>query len=156
MFKIGDFSKLARVSVNTLRHYDRLHLLRPAWIDRYSSYRYYTAGQLGELNRILALKDLGFSLEQIRQLLGSNLQPSELRGLLRLKQSELERLIDSEQRRLDRVDERLRQIEQDGNIPSYDVVLKPVSALPVIGLRQVIPAFSQLTELFEELGKTGI
>ena len=66
MLKIGDFSKLAQVSVKTLRHYGKLGLLTPAWIDRFTSYRYYTLDQLRRLNRILALKDLGFSLEQVR------------------------------------------------------------------------------------------
>ena len=69
MFKIGDFSRLAQVSVKALRYYGKLGLLKPAWIDRYTGYRYYTAEQLPRLNRILALKDLGFSLEQIKQLL---------------------------------------------------------------------------------------
>ncbi len=61
MFKIGDFSKLAQVSDKTLRYYAQLGLLKPVWVDRFSGYRYYTLEQLPRLNRILALKDLGFS-----------------------------------------------------------------------------------------------
>ena len=90
MFKIGDFSKLAQVSVKTLRHYGKMGLIKPAWIDRFSGYRYYTADQLPRLNRILALKDLGFSLEQIRQLLRDDLPAAELRGMMRMKQAEVE------------------------------------------------------------------
>ena len=69
MLKIGDFSKLARVSVKTLRHYAQKDLLTPAWIDRFTGYRYYSIHQLSRLNRILALKDIGFSLDQILQAL---------------------------------------------------------------------------------------
>ena len=67
MLKIGEFSRLAQVSTKTLRHYDQCGLFRPAWIDRFTGYRYYTLSQLPQLNRILTLKDLGFSLEQIGQ-----------------------------------------------------------------------------------------
>lgn len=63
MFKIGEFSRLSRVSVRMLRHYDQLGLLTPSQTDSFTGYRYYSANQLPRLNRILALRDLGFSLE---------------------------------------------------------------------------------------------
>ena len=151
MFKIGDFSKLAQVSVKTLRYYGKLGLLRPSWIDRFTGYRYYTADQLPRLNRILALKDLGFSLEQIQQLLREDLPAAELRGMMRMKQGDLERQIQSEQSRLERVEERLRQIEQEGALPSYEVVLKSVPAQAVIGVRQVLPGFRHIQQLIAEL-----
>jgi len=81
VLKIGDFSKLAHVTVKTLRYYDELGLLKPVWSDRYSGYRFYSLEQLPRLNRILALKDLGFSLEQIRELLAEDLPPGRLRTL---------------------------------------------------------------------------
>src|SRR5512139_339897 len=146
MFKIGDFSKLAQVSVKTLRYYGELGLLRPAWIDRFTGYRYYTAEQLPRLNRILALKDLGFSLEQIRRLLQDDLQASELRGMMRLKQAELERQLQVEQARLERIEARLGQIEREGALPAYEVILKSVPPLQVAGIRQVIPGFRQLPD----------
>ena len=68
MLRIGDFSQLAQISVRTLRLYDEMGLFKPAQIDRFTDYRYYNVEQLARLNRILALKDLGLSLEQIKQL----------------------------------------------------------------------------------------
>ena len=65
MLKIGDFSSLSQVSIKTLRYYDERGLLSPAHVDPQTGYRYYSASQLSRLHRILALKDLGFSLEQI-------------------------------------------------------------------------------------------
>ena len=62
MIRIGDFSKLSRVSVKTLRYYDEMGLLKPLYVDRFTGYRFYEYHQLLRLNRILALKDLGFSL----------------------------------------------------------------------------------------------
>jgi DNA-binding transcriptional MerR regulator len=69
MFSIGEFARLGTVSVRTLRHYDEIGLLRPARVDPETGYRSYSAGQLAQLNRIIALKDLGFSLEQANHLL---------------------------------------------------------------------------------------
>ncbi|MEJ2749906.1 MAG: helix-turn-helix domain-containing protein, partial [Anaerolineae bacterium] len=109
MLKIGEFAKEADVTVKTLRHYARLGLLKPAWIDRFTGYRYYAREQMPRLNRIMALKDLGFTLEQIGRILTENLTVDELRGMLRLKCAELEQRIEEEQARLARVEARLRQ-----------------------------------------------
>ena len=65
MLKIGDFSALAQVSIKTLRYYDEAGLLTPAWLDPENGYRYYAAGQIARLHRILALKDFGFSLRRL-------------------------------------------------------------------------------------------
>jgi predicted transcriptional regulator YdeE/DNA-binding transcriptional MerR regulator len=139
MIKIGDFSKLAHVSVKTLHHYGDLGLLEPAHIDHYSGYRYYTLEQLAVLNRILALKDLGLSLEQIAQLLHEDLSAAEMRGMLRLKRMELATRVEEEQARLRRVEHRLRQIEQEGLACGAEVALKPVPAQTVL-LAQVVAA----------------
>ncbi len=151
MFKIGEFSKLSRVSVKALRHYDDLGLLRPAHVDRFTSYRYYTAEQLMQLNRILALRDLGLSLEQVRQVLRDGLPAEQLRGMLRLKQAELEQHLAEEQERLQRVAARLHQIEQEGAMPSHEVVVKEVSALRVAALRGVVETYSAQGALWSQL-----
>jgi DNA-binding transcriptional MerR regulator len=150
MFKIGDFSKLSQVSVKTLRYYDQIGLLKPTGVDEMTGYRYYTAGQLPRLNRILALKDLGFSLEQITTLVKEEVPISELRGMLRLKRAEMERTIQDEQERLRRVEARLRQLE-DGDSRMYDVVLKRVEPMRVASIRTIIPTSSDVEFLFNEL-----
>jgi len=126
MIKIGDFSNLAHVSIKTLHHYDEMGLLKPAHIDRYSGYRYYTIQQLATLNRILALKDLGLSLEQVAQLLDDDISPAEMRGMLRLKRMELAARVDDEQARLLRVEQRLRQLEQEQDARPPEVAVKSV------------------------------
>jgi predicted transcriptional regulator YdeE/DNA-binding transcriptional MerR regulator len=151
MLKIGDFAKLARVSVKTLRHYDKLGLLKPAWVDRFTGYRYYALDQLPRLNRILALKDLRFSLEEVRRLLQDDVPAAEMRGMLRLKRAELERLVRTERSRLERVEARLRRIEQEGQMPDHEVVLKSVPPRTVVGIRRVIPGYHEVGRLFAEL-----
>jgi effector-binding domain-containing protein len=151
VFKIGDFSRLSKVTVKALRYYDELGLLKPAHVDRFTGYRYYSAAQLPRLNRILALKDLGFALEQMAVFLDQHVSPEQIRGMLNLRRSELQQHITEEQARLARVEARLRQIEQEDTMPAYDVVLKKVEPQTIIGIRRVIPTYPHVAELFEEL-----
>lgn len=159
MFKIGDFSKFSQVTVKTLRYYDEIGLLKPARVDDFTGYRYYSVEQLPRLNRILALKDLGFSLDQLGRLLDDDLSLEQLRGMLRMKQAELEQQLEAEGARLTRVEARLRQIEQEGKMPEYEVVLKKVEAITVAAARDVIPTYSDVDRLFgsvfAHLGQQG-
>ena len=132
MFKIGDFARIAQVTVKALRHYDELGLLRPAHVDALSGYRYYVAGQLARLNRILALKDLGFSLDEVAYLLDGDLSAARLRAMLAQKKAELAERVAADQARLARVSTRLGQIEREGQLPHYEVVLKAVSPQRVL------------------------
>src|SRR4249919_3466947 len=111
MIRIGDFSKLSQVSIKTLRYYDEMGLFKPINVDRFTGYRYYSASQLPRLNRILALGDLGLSLDQIAQVLDEGVSPKQLRGMLRLKRTQLQQHIAGEQARLARVEARLNAIE---------------------------------------------
>jgi effector-binding domain-containing protein len=151
MFKIGEFSRFSQVTVKTLRYYDQIGLLKPAEIDPFTGYRYYSASQLPRLNRILALKDLGLSLDQIAQLLEGDLSPDQIRGMLRLKQVEIQQQVQEEQVRLARVEGRLKQIEQEGTMPDYDVVLKKVDPQKVVAIRDIAPTYSDQGPLWKEL-----
>ena len=125
MIRIGDFSKLSRVSIKTLRYYDDMELLKPIHVDGGTGYRYYSFEQLPRLNRILALKDLGFSLAEIGELL-DDVSLEQLRGMLRMRQSEAQKRLDEEQERLGRIETRLKQIELEDKMSEYDVVIKKV------------------------------
>ncbi len=151
MLKIGDFSKLAQVTVKALRHYDQIGILKPAWTDRFSSYRYYTIDQMPRLNRILALKDLGFTLDQITQLLDEQLSAEQLCGIVLSKRVEVERRVQEEQLRLNRVEARLKQIEQEGRLPAIEVVLKKVEPQVVASARDVVPSAMLLPERYAVL-----
>ena len=151
MLKIGEFSKLGRVSVKTLRYYADLGLLKPAYVDRYSGYRYYMLEQLPRLNRILAMKELGFSLMEIEQLVREDLRAGELQRIMRLKHAELAQQVQAEQDRLERVALRLRQIELEGRLPRHEVLLKPIAACQVASIRDCIGSYRDLGQLFGEL-----
>jgi DNA-binding transcriptional MerR regulator len=139
MFRIGEFSQIARVSGRLLRYYDSIGLLRPVRTDPQTGYRYYSAGQLGELNRILALKELGLTLDQVRRMLGDKISAEEIRGMLMLRKAELERSLAEEAARLRHVESRLQQIDEQGALKDYDVVVKSVEPQPFLALRATFP-----------------
>lgn len=160
MLKIGDLSKLSQVPIKTLRYYDEIGLLKPSEVDRFTSYRYYTLAQIPRLNRILAFKDLGFSLEQIAELLDENLSVEQIRGMLRMKRAEIERNLEEEQARLTRVEARLRQIERENQMPVYEIVLKTIPPMRAACFRQITPSYEGIGQLYGELfmvlGQNGI
>lgn len=152
MIRIGDFSKLSRVSIKTLRFYDEMGLLKPVAVDRFTGYRYYEFHQLPRLYRILALKDLGFSLEEIGHLLEGDLSTEQMRGMLKLRRAEIRQRVEEEAERLERVDLWLRQIEQEDSMSRYDVVIKKVEPIKVASVRGVVPTPPEQGPLWGELG----
>jgi DNA-binding transcriptional MerR regulator len=133
MFAIGEFARYGRVTVRMLRHYDAIGLLEPVCVDPASGYRFYEAGQLSRLNRIVALKNLGFTLEQVASILDDQLGTAELRGMLKLRQAELQEQIATDEARLAQVEARLLAIESETGEPA-PVVIKRIAALRVAEL----------------------
>jgi DNA-binding transcriptional MerR regulator len=166
MFTIGDFAKLGRVSIRMLRHYDAIGLLRPAAVDDATGYRFYEAAQLQRLNRIIALKDLGFTLDQIGTIADDKITALELAGMLRLRRAQLEAQLDADAARLVSVEARLRLIEREGHMPTVDVVLKPIAPVRIAelsgvaagyGPEQITPTIGPLYDaLMMRLGESRI
>ena len=151
MIRIGDFSKLSRASIKTLRFYDEMGLLKPIEVDRFTGYRYYEFDQLATLYRILALKDLGFSLEEIGHLLDGDLSTEQMRGMLKLRRAEIRHRVQEETERLERVELWLRQIEQEDSMSKYDVVIKKIDPIKVASVRGVVPTPPDQRSLWDEL-----
>jgi len=151
MIKIGEFSKLVQLPVATLRYYDQVGLLKPVEVDRFTGYRYYSASQLPRLHRILALKGLGFSLEQIGVVLAEGLTPEQMRGMLRLRHAQISQQLAEAQGQLVDVEARLQQIEREEQLSTYDVLLKHVEPLLVASIRAILPSHSAVGGLFGEV-----
>jgi DNA-binding transcriptional MerR regulator len=141
MFSIGEFARHGRVSVRMLRHYDAIELIRPACVDAATGYRFYQASQLDELNRVIALKDLGFTLQQVQAILEEKLSAAELRGMLRLRRAEIQATIDAETTRLARVEARLLTIEDGARVPADGVVVKRLAPVRVAELTGVAAGY---------------
>jgi DNA-binding transcriptional MerR regulator len=145
MVNIGEFARYAGVSVRMLRHYDRLGLLVPDGVDPSTGYRRYSAHQLPRLNRLIALKDLGFTLDQVGPILDAELGLDELRGMLILRRAQVAEQIDADLVRLDAIERRLRTIESEGNMSEYEFVEKPLPAVHLAQLTTTVPDSSAIS-----------
>ena len=146
MFRIGEFSQIARVTIDTLRHYDALGLLKPVKVDPFTGYRYYSARQLMSLNRIQALKEVGFSLEEIARIFQQNLTSDQLRGMLKAQLVRAESDIEAAQQRQERIQTRLHYLSLEENMPKYEVTVKPSEALTLAAIREVVPTIEQMPD----------
>lgn len=151
MFKIGEFSRLSRVSVRMLRHYDQLGLLRPSETDPFTGYRYYSAEQLPRLNRIIALRDLGFSLDQISGMLHEDLSTEQLLGMLKLKRAEVEEHMQLEQQKLARLEGRIRQMSVAPRQGAYDVIVRDIEPELAATYREVAADDDHIQQMFDML-----
>jgi DNA-binding transcriptional MerR regulator len=160
MFSIGEFARLGGVSIRTLRHYDEIGLLRPATVDPDTGYRGYSAAQLGQINRIMALKELGLSLTQVRLML-DGVTLGELGGMLLLRRAQLEHELDQHKNWLLGIEARLRSIAREDDMPADDIVAKTIPATGVVviagrapgfGAANIVPVVNQLVGQFDQLG----
>lgn len=151
MFRIGEFSKLAQVSGRLLRYYDEFGLFSPEYTDPQTGYRYYSAQQLPQLNRILVLKELGLSLEQIAHLLTESTSTDALRGMLALRKAQIAQSVQAELARLRMVESRLEQIDTLGRVNEPDVVIKAAPAQPFLALREVLPSMDAVRRLVRSM-----
>jgi len=151
MIKIGEFSKLAQVPIATLRYYDQVGLLKPVQVDEATAYRYYSISQIPRLNRILALKGMGFSLEQVSKVLDEGLTPEHMRGMLRLRHAQISQQLAEMQDQLLEVEVRLQQIEREDRLVGYDVILKQTEPQLVAEVRAILPDHGSVGALFGEV-----
>lgn len=147
MFRIGDFSRIARVSARLLRFYDEIGLLKPAHADPQTGYRHYTVTQLAQLNRITVLKELGFSLEQVGAMLKAPPDADELRRLLLLRRNDAERALAQEAQRLRHIETRIAQIESEGTLSADDVVERAEPAHRLLSVRRQVASFAEARAL---------
>jgi DNA-binding transcriptional MerR regulator len=165
MLNIGEFARLGQVSPRMLRHYDETGLLKPSEVDPQTGYRLYDVAALGRLHRLLALRDLGLTLEQIRPLLDEDLPVEQLRGMLLLGRAQIEQNVAEEQARLRRVEAHLRALERSTTMPLHDVVIKQADPIrlaeatgtaPGYGSDNLGPLFTRLIpQVLDHLTRAG-
>lgn len=140
MLKIGDFSKLSRISIRMLRHYDELGLLTPETIDPFTGYRYYSEAQLFAAGRINALKDMGFKLCDAAELLRRWDDRTELERRLLEQRAQAQCQAEEAVQRLRLLDTALTRLRKDEPM-KYDVTVKTIPERFVASVRQIIPNY---------------
>lgn len=152
MFRIGDFSKLSRISIRMLRHYNELGLLIPDHIDDFTGYRYYKASQLTVAGRIQVLKGLGFGIPAIKKILAEYDDAESLRKHLIIQHAQMQEEEEVLHKKLALLQNTIQRLGKDRVTMNYDVTLKVIPERYVASLRDVIPAYDQEGELWARLG----
>jgi effector-binding domain-containing protein len=150
-FKIGDFSKLSRVSEKTLRYYDEIGLLKPVSIHRSNRYRYYSVEQLPRLNRIIALKSAGFPLEEVAILMDENLPMEKVKSTLKGRLAEIRQKLNEDLDQLLRMQALIEDMEPMNTIPASKVNIQKIDAMLVASIRDFVPAYSDIWQLYDEI-----
>lgn len=153
MLKIGDFSKLSRISIRMLRHYDEIGLLKPKSTDAFTSYRYYAEDQLPVAERINALKTMGFGLTAIAEILKRFDEPETLAQFLAVKRAEMKAQAEDAARRLLLLDTAINRLRKDALSMNISVTLKTLPERTVFSVRDIIPSYDQEGILWNRLTK---
>lgn len=141
MLKIGEFSKLSRVSIRMLRHYDETGLLKPAAIDPFTGYRYYSEDQLPIAGRIVALRDMGFGVGTIGEILRDGDGREVLTRCLCAKTAELRTMAAQIERRMRLLEAAGEWLRKDDNAMYYNVSKKSLPERQVASVRMTIPSY---------------
>ena len=140
MLRIGEFSKLSRVSIRMLRHYDDIGLLKPAEIDHFTGYRYYREEQLFVISRITALKDMGFPLADIIRLLEIYDDRDKLEPFLAAQQKELAAQARETEYKLMLLESARKRLRKENSM-GFDVTVKTIPERYAATVRMVIPRY---------------
>ncbi len=145
MYKIGMFAAMNHVTIKTLRHYDEQGLLIPAYIDGMNGYRYYKAGQIADLHQILALKNIGFSLDEIKEIIGGKSE----RDLLQLKKKNILKEIAQLTAQLSQIESYL--MEADIDVATH-VLIKPLPEVKLATMRATLGSYDELFDIMPRMG----
>ncbi|MVX65460.1 MerR family transcriptional regulator [Clostridium chromiireducens] len=162
MYTIGQFSKIGRVSTKTLRYYDDIELLKPAYVDRTTQYRYYSYEQALQLLSITELKEYGLKLEEIKAIMDKQ-DVDLLKKFLNNKITEIDKEVQNSLKLKDSIEEKIKKIESGGNImeakKDLKVELKERQPLVVIS-RRTITSMSNIScvigKVFEDIFKMNL
>jgi DNA-binding transcriptional MerR regulator len=151
MLPISEFARAGNVTVRALRFYDELGLLSPAHVVPENGYRRYSPAQFAQLNQIQAFKDMGFSLQEIRELLQRRLAPQELRAVLEARREVLRKRVRDDAGRLERIEARLNSIAAGGPQSHPTIMLRRTPVQSVVSLREKLQNYDQADDLFKTL-----
>ncbi len=151
MLRIGDFARLAGVSVKLIRHYDEIGLLPAHATDPSTGYRYYSIAQLTRLNQLLVYRSLGFSLKEVRSLLRTDVPPEQLREILVRRRASLRAKLDVERARLAEVEARISQIDREGRPQPYEVTIRSLDAAVAVSVRRRCGSYEDVGDLLDHL-----
>lgn len=150
MVKIGEFSKLSRISIRMLRHYDEIGLLKPEISDPVNGYRYYSIRQLSITGKIYTLKEMGFRLSEISEILKYYNDKEKLGYYLCIQQEKLVKEAEETAYRIHLLETAIERLGKDDNM-EYKTELKKIPATKVISIETTIPSYRNEKEAWDKM-----
>lgn len=150
MFKIGEFSKLTQVTIRMLRYYDEKGLLKPALTDPHTGYRMYSVEQIPVLNKIIYLRDSGFTVSEIAAAIDIE-DKEQFEKILDRKSHEIYMSICSQQQQLKKIKLAREELLEGSQTLHYHISLKSIPQYKVLSLRRRIPDYYYEGNLWQEL-----
>lgn len=150
MFRIGQFSRYANLSVKALRYYEAEGLLTPAWVDPANNYRYYSSSQLPEMHRINSLRQCGLSISEIRSILQNPDQG--IKEILLKRRKELELQLEEQSAQLSSIHYYL-ELQKKGDTMQHQIVVKELPAVLVYSKRMKVESYKSYFEIIPEIGR---
>lgn len=149
MYRIGEFSKMSKTTIKTLRYYDEEGLLKPETIDKFTGYRMYTTNQLVKLHRIQSLRQIGLSIDEIKLVLNDCV---DVRTVLEKRRLEILAEIFNTQDQLSRIEFILSGKEEE-MFMSYQAIIKQLPECIVYSVEKVVPNYGEYFEVIPAIGK---
>lgn len=148
MYRIGLFSKINKVTIKTLRYYDEVGLLKPALVDEENGYRYYTSEQLPQLHKVMALRQIGFSIDEVLAILSGR----NITHIFEDRKKEIEATILESQLQLSQISHYLENMKEEQNM-NYNIVIKELPEVIVYAKRMTIPNYAAYFEIIPSIGE---
>lgn len=148
MFQIGIFSKMNHITAKTLRHYDEIGLLKPAYVDDFTGYRFYSTEQLPRLHKIIALKQMGLSLIQIQSLID---EPSGIEVYLQLREKEIKEKLAAANDQLSQVKSYQKRLRGEFSM-KYEPIIKSLPECIVASMRRIAPSYDSYFDFIPKMG----
>lgn len=149
MYRIGEFSKISKTTIKTLRYYDAEGLLQPEAVDDFTGYRLYSTKQLIQLHKIQELRQIGLSIEEIKQIV--HLKKSLAKVLVK-RREDVMRELTQRQQQLSRIDFILANQEEE-IVMNYQATIKEIPEVIVYSTKATVKNFMDYFEIIPPIGE---
>lgn len=146
MYKIGEFSKLGRVTVKTLRYYDESGILKPKYVDKWTNYRYYAGEQLIELQKIVSFRQAGLTLDEICDIMSGN----DTQKILLKRQNDLEKEMAEINERILRITKLIQNLKEN-TFMKFQATIKEIEECKVYYGIKKLDAIENIGKFIKDL-----
>lgn len=149
MYRIGQFSKINRVTIKTLHHYDEVGLLKPAYVDEENGYRYYSSDQMLTVHKIISLRNMGFSVDEVIAVTkGTNIM-----GIYEQRKAEIEEQLSVTQQQLSLINYYISELKEGFNLNNYQIIIKELPQCIVYSKRVMVSCYDEYFQLIPQIGR---